>query len=141
VSRPDVLDNLRRTHADGLAYLVDDLRARPLSVATGYVDLGGLHHFATVLDGDGRDVRLLLGAVPQAGLGAELPNVAFETQLRFLQGERDFSRFPPSRAAERLHAVEQWLMSGRVEVQRYVERFLPVRRTCSGRRRTHARRS
>ncbi|MEX2211239.1 MAG: helicase-related protein [Gaiellaceae bacterium] len=124
MTRPDVLDNLRRDHADGLAYLVGDLGGRALSVATGYVDLGGLHHLATVLDEDEREVRLLLGAIPQPGLGAELPNIAFETQLAFLEGERDFSRFPPSRAAERLHAVEQWLSSGRVEVRRYVQRFL-----------------
>jgi superfamily II DNA or RNA helicase len=124
MSRPDVLDNLRRTHAEGLAFLVGDLPERPLSVATGYVDLGGLHHFATALDGDERDARLLVGAIPQPGLGAELPVKSFEAQLMALQGERDFSRFPPSRASERLQAVEQWLMSGQVEVKRYVQRFL-----------------
>ncbi len=124
MSRPDVLDNLERKHADGLEYLVGDLDDRPLSIATGYVDLGGLHHLASILDGDGREVRLLLGAVPQQGLGAELPNIAFETQLAFLQGERDFSRFPPSRAARRLEAVERWLSAGRVDARRYVQRFL-----------------
>jgi len=115
VTRPDILDNLARKHAEGLEYLVDDLDRRPLSVATGYVDLGGLHHLAAALVDDEREIRLLLGAIPQQGLGADLPNVAFEIQLELLQGERDFSRFPPSRAAERLHAVEQWLSSGRVD--------------------------
>jgi superfamily II DNA or RNA helicase len=123
-ARPDVLDNLEHKHSDGLDYLVSDLDGRAVSVATGYVDLGGLHHLATILNDDDREVRLLLGAVPQQGLGAELPNVAFEDQLSFLQGERDFSRFPPSRAAKRLQAVEQWLSSGRIDVRRYVQRFL-----------------
>lgn len=124
MSRPDVLDNLERKHAEALEYLVGDLDGRPLSVATGYVDLGGLHHLASALDGDEREVRLLLGAVPQQGLGTELPALAFEAQIAFLLGERDFSRFPPSRAADRLHAVEQWLESGRVDARRFVRRFL-----------------
>jgi superfamily II DNA or RNA helicase len=124
VSRPDVVDNLERKHAEALAYLAGDLPGRPLAVATGYVDLGGLHHLAALLADDEREVRLLLGAVPQQGLGAEIPQVAFEAQIAFLQGERDFSRFPPSRAAERLLAVERWLESGRVDVRRYVQRFL-----------------
>jgi superfamily II DNA or RNA helicase len=124
VTRPDVLDNLapERTHARGLAYLVADDPGRPLSIATGYVDLGGLHHLASILDD--RHVRLLIGALPQPGLGADLPQLSFDAQLEALQGERDFSRFPPSRAAERLQAVEQWLTSGDVEVKRYVQRFL-----------------
>src|SRR4051794_36769198 len=62
--------------------------------------------------------------MPEPGLGADLPAIAFAAQLRGLQGERDFSRFPPSRAAERLQYVEAWLSSGHVEVRRYVQRFL-----------------
>ena len=62
--RPDVLDNIERTHADGLAYLVGDIpHQHGLSIATGYVNLGGLHHLGAVLD-EGRSVRLLLGALP-----------------------------------------------------------------------------
>src|SRR5207244_3602215 len=91
---------------------------RPLSIATGYVNLGGLHHLAQALADDERPVRLLLGAVPQQGLGAELPVLAFDVQLASLAGERDFSRFPPSRAAERLQAVEAWLASGAVDERR-----------------------
>src|SRR5437868_4113891 len=124
--RPEVLDNLRAdtTHAQGLAYLVEDIAAgHALSIATGYVNLGGLHHLATV-DEDERGVRLLLGALPEPGLGAELPALSFEAQMAFLQGERDFSRFPPSRAAERLQAVERWLTRPNVEVRRYLTRFL-----------------
>jgi superfamily II DNA or RNA helicase len=126
VTRPSVLDNLApgRTHAEGLEYLVADLTGRPLSIATGYVDLGGLHHLATVLAGDDRPMRLLLGALPDPGLGAQLPALSFQAQMSVLAGERDFSRFPPSRAAERLQAVEQWLASGNVDVRRYVQRFL-----------------
>ena len=69
-------------------------------------------------------MRLLLGAVPEQGLGAELPPLSFETQMGLLTGERDFSRFPPSRAAERLQAVEHWLSLATVEVCRYLKRFL-----------------
>ncbi len=123
-SRPDILDNLGRSHADGLAYLAGDIPAgHPLSVASGYVDLGGLHALARVTE-NGRRVRLLLGAVPEPGLGAETPALSFEHRLRLLAGERDFSRFPPSRAAKRLQAVERWLSGSEVEVRRFLERFL-----------------
>ncbi len=123
-SRPDVLDNLERSHADGLAYLAADLPAEhPLSVATGYVDLAGLHALAQVSE-NGRRVRLLLGAMPEPGLGLETPPLSFEHRLRLLAGERDFSRFPPSRAARRLQAVERWLSQPEVEVRRFLERFL-----------------
>ena len=126
MSRPDVLDNLPdgRTHADGLAYLVGDIpSAHGLSVASGYVNLGGLHHLATIVD-DGRAVRLLLGALPEQGLGEAPPRLSFEQRLRVLAAERDLSRFPPSRAAERLQAIEAWLGRPGVEVRRYLERFL-----------------
>lgn len=124
--RPDILDNLsgETAHAGGLAYLVADIPAgHGLSVATGYVNLGGLHHLATIVEEE-RRVRLLLGAMPEPGLGAEQPTLSFEAQMAFLQGERDFSRFPPSRAAERLQAVERWLARPTVEVRRYLTRFL-----------------
>ncbi len=124
--RPEVLDNLAAatTHAQGLAYLVEDIPpAHGLSVATGYVNLGGLHQLAAIIEEE-RPVRILLGALPEPGLGAELPTLSFETQMAFLRGERDFSRFPPSRAAERLQAVEHWLARPKVEVKRYLTRFL-----------------
>ena len=126
MTRPSVLDNLPdgRTHADGLAYLVGDIPpAHGLSVATGYVDLGGLRHLAAVVD-EGRSVRLLLGALPEQGLGEAPPLLSFEQRLHALAGERDLSRFPPSRAAERLQAIEAWLSRPDVEVRRYLERFL-----------------
>jgi superfamily II DNA or RNA helicase len=126
VSRPDVLDNLPegQSHADGLAYLVSDIPpAHGLSIATGYLNLGGLHHLATIID-DERAVRLLLGAMPEQGLGEAPPRLSFEQRMRVLVGERDLSRFPPSRAAERLQAVEAWLARPEVEVRRYLRRFL-----------------
>jgi superfamily II DNA or RNA helicase len=123
--RPDVIDNLPdgTTHRDALAYLAADLPDRPISVAVGYVNLGGLHHLATTLDPE-RPVRLLLGAEPERGLGEALPTVAFSIQLDGLAGERDLSRFPPSRAAKRMAEVERWLAASGVEVHRYVTRFL-----------------
>lgn len=124
MTRPDVLDNIERTHADGLAYLVEDFPTHhELSIATGYVNVGGLHHLSVVVD-DGRSTRLLLGAEPEQGLGEKPPLLSFEQRMRVLQGERDLSRFPPSRAAERLQAVEAWLSRPEVEVKRYVEQFL-----------------
>lgn len=122
--RPDLLDNRTRTHADGLAALVDDHDQRHgLSIATGYVNLGGLDHLAVTVT-DGRGVRVLLGAAPDPGLGAELPLGRFELALANLSGERDLARFPPSRAAERLAAVEAWLRRPYVEVRRFLTQFL-----------------
>ena len=60
-SAPELLDNFGdRRHGPALAYLVGDLDARHgLSVATGYVNLGGLHRLATLADGrDRKSTRL-----------------------------------------------------------------------------------
>jgi superfamily II DNA or RNA helicase len=126
VARPELLDNLddESRHAAALAYLVGDVdRRHPLAVATGYVNLGGLHHLAEVLDG--RPVRLLLGATPEQGLGADPPPFdRFKLQLEALSDERNLSRFPPSRAARRLRAVGEWLERPEVEVRRFTRRFL-----------------
>ena len=124
--RPSVLDNLQPAtgHGDGLAYLAEDLdNKHGLSVATGYVNLGGLHHLAVSVD-DNRTTRLLLGAAPGAGLGTEVPGTLFERTLRALRSERDLSRFPPSRALQRLMGIEAWLDRPNVEVRRYVKKFL-----------------
>jgi superfamily II DNA or RNA helicase len=125
-SRPYLLDNRSADtrHAEALAYLMADVDDRhALSIATGYVNLAGLHHLATLADG--RPTRLLLGAAPDPGLGAQLPPMdRFKLQLESLRDERDFSRFPPSRAARQLAAVEAWLDRPEVEVHRFVSQFL-----------------
>src|SRR6266540_6972355 len=124
--RPFLLENLtdETTHAAALAYLVGDLPSRhPLAIASGYVNLGGLHHLAATVC-DGRRVRLLLGAAPDPGLGADLPLQRFERALLALTGERDLARFPPSRAARQLAAIDTWLDDPSVEVRRYLTRFL-----------------
>lgn len=123
--RPQLLDNMapETQHASGLRYLLDRYRGEPVSITTGYVNLDGLHHPAVAVD-DGRALRLLLGAEPDAALGAQLPLSRFELALRTLAAERDLSRFPPSRAAARLHHVEAWLSDPNVEVRRYLERFI-----------------
>lgn len=57
--RPDLLDNLsgETTHAAALAYLIGDIASRyPLAVATGFINLGGLHELAQIAT-DGRTVR------------------------------------------------------------------------------------
>jgi superfamily II DNA or RNA helicase len=125
-SRPYLLDNLEddSRHGAALAYLMADVDSRhAFSVATGYVDLGGLHHLAEIADG--RRTRLLIGAAPDPGLGAQLPPIdRFRLQLDRLRDERDFSRFPPSRAAKRLAAVERWLGETEIDVRRYAHAFL-----------------
>ncbi|HEY8767920.1 MAG TPA: helicase-related protein [Dehalococcoidia bacterium] len=123
--RPYLLDNLgpETNHTAALRYLVEDIAAaHQLSIATGYVNIGGLREAAaTVTD---RAVRLLLGAAPDPGLGAQLPLSRFDMALRGLAGDRDLARFPPSRAAQELAAVESWLKRPDVEVKRFLTQFL-----------------
>lgn len=123
---PHFLDNRsdETRHSAGLAALVDEYdRAHGMSVATGYVDLRGLDALSRL--SEGRHVRLMIGAAPDPGLGAQVPAIdRFRLQLEALRDERDFSRFPPSRAAERLAAAEEWLDRGDIEVRRYTRRFL-----------------
>lgn len=124
--RPSLLDNLAEAtdHGSALSYLAGDFDDRHgLSVATGYVNLGGLRHLAALVEGRDRATRLLLGAMP-TGLGDEVPATLFERTPLALGRERDLSRFPPSRALKRMLAVEQWLDRPDVAVRRYVHNFL-----------------
>ena len=124
--RPYLLDNLSDAsrHADALSYLFDDIEeSHGLSIATGYVNLGGLHHVAVAVSGD-RRARLLIGAAPAPGLGAQFPESLLELTLAGLCKDRDLSRFPPSRAAARLIALDSWLDRAEVDVRRYTRRFL-----------------
>ena len=126
VGRPSILDNLQPEtgHGDGLVYLTNDLDDdHGLSVATGYVNLGGLHHVAESVN-EGRPTRLLLGAAPSSGLGSEFPATLFERTLLALRKERDLSRFPASRALKKLMAIADWLERPNVKVRRYVAKFL-----------------
>ena len=73
--RPYLLDNLSDAgrHADALGYLLNDIDAQHgLSMATGYVNLGGLHHVAVAVTGE-RRVRLLIGATPAPASGHCFP--------------------------------------------------------------------
>ena len=95
-ARPSLVDNAETSHADALAFLIGDHAVQyGLSVATGYVNLGGLHHLAVCVT-DGRGVRLLLGAAPAPGLGAAPALPHFERALEGLRKDRDLARFPPS---------------------------------------------
>lgn len=123
-ARPSVIENDAVTHAAALRYLLADVPSHhDLAVATGYVNLDGLHLLAEAV-GQDRHVRILLGAAPSPGLDAALPVARFADQLAALRGDRDFSRFPPSRAASRLTAVDDFLARPNVEVKRYTTRFL-----------------
>ena len=124
--RPSLLDNQADAahHGDALAYLARDFDDRHgLSVATGYVNLGGLRHLAALAEDRDRGTRLLLGAMP-TGIGDEVPATLFERTLLALGDQRDLSRFPPSRALRQLLAVEEWLDRPDVAVRRYVHKFL-----------------
>jgi len=124
--RPYLLDNSSdgTRHADALSYLLGDFAAHHgLSIATGYVSLGGLHHLAAAVS-DGRTVRLLLGVAPAPGLGGQIPVSRFELALEGLRADRDLARFPPSRAAAKLADLNRWLARPDVEVRRYTDRFL-----------------
>ena len=124
--RPSLLDNRADAthHGDALAYLAADFDERHgLSVATGYVNLGGLRHLAALAEDRDRGTRLLLGTMP-TGIGDEVPATLFERTLLALGDERDLSRFPPSRTLQQLLAVEKWLDRPDVAVRRYVHSFL-----------------
>lgn len=129
---PELVDNKTRYgHAEALRWLGEH-HATPASVATGYVRLGGLVALAQLPGPIDRPVRLLLGAVPEPGLGAlpmgarepSLARTTFEETLRRLRAERDFDAFPESRRTASLDLVEAFIRSERVEVRRYTERFL-----------------
>lgn len=125
MDQPELVDNLSEwtRHEKALAYLVDEYGDHPLSVATGYVNLGGLAALAEIADG--RPTRLMIGAEPERGLGSSSPATeTFNHQLLLLQGERDLSRFPPSRNSKQLAKVAAWLQREEVEVRRFTDRFL-----------------
>jgi superfamily II DNA or RNA helicase len=122
--RPDIVENQVVSHAEALRYVLSDLAPEhSLSVATGYLNIGGLQLLASTAQA-GRSTRLLLGAAPHPGLDAVLPALRFAEQLDMLRGERDFARFPPSRAAAVLQAVDAFLTRPDVEVCRYTSQFL-----------------
>lgn len=124
-ARPELLDNLGAdtSHGRALTFLdADHDAAHRLSIATGYVNLAGLHELAELPSE--RSVRLLLGAAPDPALGADVPLDRFEQQRLRLAAERDLARFPPSRAAQKLAAIEKWAGAERVEVRRYSRQFL-----------------
>ena len=129
--QPELLDNYTRyEHAEALQWLAERY-ARPLQVATGYVRLPGLKLLAGIGGPEDRPVRLLIGAVPEPGLGEDaLTNEAleaarlFDEALRRLRDERNFDAFPPSRRMQILQRVDKFLAEERVQVRHYSERFL-----------------
>lgn len=128
---PELVDNRDRyEHGDALRWLSEN-RDAALSVATGYVRIGGLTALASLPGREDRPVRLLLGAMPEPGLGAfpagaQEPRIAgelFRETLKRLREERDFESFPEERR-RMLEEVHSFIASNRVEVRRYTTRFL-----------------
>jgi superfamily II DNA or RNA helicase len=130
--QPELVDNQQRyVHAEALRWLAERY-PRPLRLATGYVRLNGLHTVAQLPGPADRSVRILLGAVPEPGLGedslledeARRAGMLLERALQRLRQERDFDAFPPSRRLQALQAVDEFLTDERVLVRRFTERFL-----------------
>ena len=129
--QPELVDNGERyEHAEALAWLASRF-PRPLRVATGYVNLGGLAELAALEGPAERPVLLLLGAAPAPGLGDETPvhegleaGRLFDVTLQRMVAERDFDRFPPSRRLRTLQKVDDLISDDRVQVRRYTPEFL-----------------
>ena len=121
----ELLDNVDYgDHRQGLEWLTQHY-AGPLSVATGYVGLAGLDALAGLAAEREHPARLLIGAAPEALAGPPGETVAdrFERSVAALRRERDFSAFPAARRAV-LERVTRFFESERVEVRRYIRRFL-----------------
>ena len=122
-----LLDNRDEgTHGTGLATLAaDPPEDAPVSVATGYVNLGGLATLAAATGPPVRSVRLLLGVAPPPGGGSpkKLRQFFADADEEFLR-DRNFGRFPPSRARRRIGPVAEWLQRREVEVRRFRGAFL-----------------
>lgn len=128
---PELVDNRDRYgHGEALRWLAAH-REAPMAVATGYVRLGGLVALASLPGRDDRPMRLLLGAMPEPGLGAlplgerepRLAGERFSEALERPREERDFEAFPESRRAA-LEQVDAFVRTGRVQVRRYTSKFL-----------------
>lgn len=129
--QPELVDNaLRYVHGDALQWL-EGHYDRPLSVATGYVRIAGIQALAKLDGNPQRPTRMLIGAVPEPGMGEDAAfeealqaSRLFDQALRRLKEERNFDAFPPSRRLEALQAVDEFLAEDRVQVRHFTERFL-----------------
>ena len=123
----ELVDNVDYgNHRQALEWLSEHY-AGPLSVATGYVGLEGLHALAHLAEARRESARLLIGAAPAAdqltGPVSETVASRFEQSVEALRRERDFSAFPAARRAV-LERVSRFIESDDVDVRRYVRRFL-----------------
>ncbi len=112
-------------HSDALRWLAA-YYGGPISIATGYIGLDGLHALAQAAEG--KSARLLIGAAPADGALSGSPargavRDRFRESVGALRRERDFSGFPASRRSV-LERVSAFIASGDSEVRRYTQRFL-----------------
>ena len=124
--RPYLLENLSQetTHAAALAYLVGDIPpTHPLAIASGYVNLAGLHHLAAIVDPMAAHPGFCWARRLTLVSALTFPLQRFERALASPRGERDFARFPPSRAART--SLKSTGGSEPVQIRaRYITRFL-----------------
>jgi len=127
----ELVDNYQHgLHRDALNWLGATYQTL-LSVATGFLGLGGLNALALLNESNSRPVRLLLGAAPPPGLlvgerdleSEPMVRDQFEESLQALRRERDFQSFPPLRRAM-LERVAVFLELNDTQVRRYTKRFL-----------------
>lgn len=128
---PEVIDNQTVTLAEVLEGAASDpsLATPPVSIATGFVNLGGLATIDGLLQQSER-VRILIGAEPQAGLDngsapiRGLPVAQAINRLREeMEGSRDELPFN-TETAEQVLQIAKLLSAPTVEIRRHTDRFL-----------------
>ncbi len=119
-------NNLFGRHRDAFGALATQ-HDIPISIATGFINLDGLHALAVTAQSANVPIRLMIGATPHPGDLAGQPDSRvidhFTESVRNLRGERNFEAFPKERR-DKLERVAEFIQSDQVEVRRYVARFL-----------------
>ncbi len=124
----ELLDNDRyATHLDALHNLATRFNM-PISIATGYINLNGLHSLANIAQQNNLETRLMIGAYPQNDQFNTTPeNISpqdrFQQSVQSLRRERNFDAFPAARRAK-LTRIHQFIQSPLSKVKRYHQRFL-----------------
>lgn len=95
----------------------------PMHIATGYINLEGLHTLATIAQNAQIPARLMIGATPQPGELTGKAEDQFTQSINNLRNESNFEAFPEQRR-QKLETVANFIQSDNVQVRRYISRFL-----------------